>query len=451
MIYAILLVPFAAAGIAYALRSLRFAAATFSAAAAAALAVLLVLGAGAPQESLFGRSLILYSPVRAQLAFGLVLLAIAFVSTWHLPENNLTWMLAFLAAGFMLWAVAVQIMSLSVLFLMASVIVMVMAAPMEPGRPSLWSIRTLVLIVAAGLLMVAAAWIIDNRPGVTGSAPGQLGPILLFLGYWVLIAAFPFSVWQLPALRADASVPRVLFGIVLPQTLLVQIMLHQQTVLSPINALVPVLLFYAGLATFILGGIGVAAQKTMNGMLAYLALGEMGSALMALGSGANFGEALGVTLLFYRGIAIVAMSIGIRILSKSLGDDELETMRGAFRRAPLAVIGTLLAGLSLAGFPPMAGFAARFSLYRMVALQRMPWAVLMIAAGSPAVLALTRFAVRSFQIVPVPGSRREQLWPAALVLGLSGLLLLLGFLPQATVYLSEQWADLFTGLAIPLP
>ncbi|MFO7697309.1 MAG: proton-conducting transporter membrane subunit [Anaerolineae bacterium] len=451
MIYGVLLFPFVAAGIVFALRSLRFAAATFSAAAAVALAALLILGAGYPQETLFGRSLILYGPVRAQLAFSLVLLAVAFISTWHLPENSLSWMLAFIALGFMLWAVALQITSLSVIFLLASAVTMVMAAPPDPDRASLWNIRALVMIVVAGFLMIAAAWIIESRPGDLGSAPGQLGPILLFLGYWVLIAAFPFGVWQVPALRADASIPRILFGIVLPQTLLVQVMLHQQTVLAPINALVPVLLFYAGLATFILSGVGVAAQKTLNGMLSYLALGEMGSALMALGSSATFGEALGITLLFYRGIALVAMSIGIRILSRSLGDDELETMRGAFRRAPMAVVGTLMAGLSLAGFPPMAGFAARFSLYRMVALQYMPWAVVMIATGSPAALALTRFAVRSFQIVPVPGSRREQRWPATLVLGLGSLLLVLGFWPQAMAYLYMQWADLFAGLATRLP
>lgn len=49
MITIVLLIPFAAAGIAYLLRNLRFAAATFSAATALGLAALLILG-GATAE-----------------------------------------------------------------------------------------------------------------------------------------------------------------------------------------------------------------------------------------------------------------------------------------------------------------------------------------------------------------------------------------------------------------
>ncbi len=197
-----------------------------------------------------------------------------------------------------------------------------------------------------------------------------------------------------------------------------------------------------------MGGIGVAAQRTLSGMLAYLALGEMGSALMALGSGAVSSEALGATCLLYRGIGVAAMSMGVRVLSRSLGSDDMETMRGAFRRAPMAVAGTLMAGLSLAGFPPLAGFPARFSLYRMVSLERMPWAVTMIIVGVLPALALTRIAIRAFQVVPVPGGRREQLWPAALVLGMGLLLLALGIWPQAMSQVLGQWESMLAGLTI---
>jgi formate hydrogenlyase subunit 3/multisubunit Na+/H+ antiporter MnhD subunit len=114
----------------------------------------------------------------------------------------------------------------------------------------------------------------------------------------------------------------------------------------------------------------------------------------------------------------------------------------------MAVVGTLIAGLSLSGFPPTSGFAARFSLYRMVALEQMPWAIAMITAGLLPALAMTRFAGRAFQVVPVPGSRREPAWPGALVIGMGALLLVLGFWPQGMTYVSGQWADMLSALAV---
>jgi multicomponent Na+:H+ antiporter subunit D len=448
MIYPVLLFPFAAAGIVFALRNLRFAAATFSASAAILLAVLLVLDGNAPVSILLGRSMMLAGAMRTQLAFSLALLAVVFMSSWHLPESNLSWMLSFVSLGFLLWAIAIQVTSLSVLFLVASAVTMGMCAPVDRTRAGLWNVRTLVVISAVGFLLLAAAWIIEHPSGEAQAAAVQMGPILLFLGYWILIAAFPFSVWQLPVLAVDASIPRILYGVIMPHTLLVQIMLQQETVLAPINALVPVLLFYAGLATFMTGAVGVVAQKRLSSMLAYLVLGEMGASLMALGSGASWDVALGATCLMYRGIGLVALSIGIRSLGTSLGGDDLESMRGAYRRAPMAVVGTLIAGLSLAGFPPTSGFAARYSLYRMVALEQMPWAIAMISAGLLPALAMTRFAGRVFQVVPVPGSRRELAWPGALVIGLSALLLVLGFWPQALAYVSGQWAGMLSAQSV---
>ena len=447
MITIVLLIPFAAAGIAYLLRNLRFAAATFSAATALGLAALLILGGATAELEILGRTLILLPPVRAHLAFSLVLLALVFLTTWHLPENELSWMMAFLSLGFMFLSAATQTMSLSVLFVIASAAAMVITVSSAPSRPNLWAVRMLAIIVSSGFLMVAAAWIIEQPVGDTATAPAQIAPILLFLGYWVLFAAFPFGVWQLPGLKTDSSIARVLLGVVLSQTLLVQALLQLETSLAPINALVPVLLFYAGMATLIMGGIGVAVQHRLSGLLAYLTMGEFGAALIALGSGATFASSLGTLCLLYRGLGLVTMSIGIRVLSHSLGDDDIERMRGVFSRAPMAATGTLLAGLSLAGFPPMAGFTTRFAIYRMIASERTIWAMVLVIAGMLPAVALTRFSLRAFQTVPVPGSRRETLWPAVLVLSLGVLLLVAGLWPQGIGTLLAQWGDLLVGVS----
>jgi NADH-quinone oxidoreductase subunit N len=446
MIYGLLLIPFAATAIVWMLRSLRFAAAISAAAVLLGLSALLVVGIGSPPAIVLGRTLELYAPVRIHLAINLTLLAIVFLATWRLPENSMGWMFALMATGFLMLSLAIQNVTLSVLMLNASLVTMTMAIPAEGSATPLAGLRALAILTGAGLLMIAGAWIIEQPLGE--GTPGQLGPILLFLGYWISIGAFPFFVWRPPIFRGGASAAHALFGIVLPYTLLIQVVLQQRTLLASINALVPALFLYAGMATFVLASLGVVAQQSLSSMLAYVALAELGAAVMALGAGTPVGNALAVTLLIFRGIAFVAMSIGIRILRQSMGSDDLENMRGAFSRAPLTVIGVILGGLSLAGFPPLAGFITRFSLYRMVALEQLPWAIVLIIAGLLPALTLTRFATRAFQIVPVPGSRREPLWPALLVVGMGGLLLVLGLMPQAMDYLPRAWSDLLFGLTI---
>lgn len=113
----------------------------------------------------------------------------------------------------------------------------------------------------------------------------------------------------------------------------------------------------------------------------------------------------------------------------------------------MAATGTLLAGLSLAGFPPMAGFTTRFAIYRMIASERTIWAMVLVIAGMLPAVALTRFSLRAFQTVPVPGSRRETLWPAVLVLSLGVLLLVAGLWPQGIGTLLAQWGDLLVGVS----
>ncbi|MGI6368214.1 MAG: proton-conducting transporter membrane subunit [Anaerolineae bacterium] len=447
MTLTILIVPFVAAGIVYALRTLRLACATVASLAALLIAALLLIGGDAPALVLLGRSLYLAAPVRAHIAFTLVLLSAVLLTSWQLPEDPLASTLAFMALGFLLWALALGTLSLGVLLLVASILMMLMAVTAAPGPASLWPVRVLAIVIGAAFLMLSAAWMLEHSAG-TSQNPGQLAPILLFLGSWVLMGAFPFSVWYVPALRSDSSVGRVLLGALLSHALLVHILLQLETVLAPINALVPVLMFYAGIATLILGGIGAAVQRRVSGVLAYLSMGSLGSALIALGAGSSVSEALGLTTLLYRGVGLTAMSIGVRTLTQSVGDDSLETMRGAFHRAPMAVLATLLGGFSLAGFPPLAGFTTNFTLFRMIASQSAQWAVALAATTILPALALTRLASRVFLVVPVPSSRREPRTAAIVGLVLGALLLLLGLWPDALSSLSGPWTDILLSLTV---
>jgi len=449
VIYGVLLFPFFAAAIAFALRHVRSVAAMFSAAAAVLLAILLESSADIAGTTFFGREIVLSAPMATHMAFTLLLLAIVFVSTWRLPESDLGWMLAFGSVGFMLWGIAIQVTSISVLLIVASTITMLISASGDSLHTSLWNVRALSIAVLAGLVMLSAAWLIEHPTGALTTAPGQLGPILLFMGYWMLLGVLPFGVWLLPGLRSEGSIPRYLLGVLLPHTMTIQLVLQQQTVLAPIGALVSALLLYAGLATVAIGGLGAAVQRSVSGLLAYLGLAEMGVVLMALGAGAAWSPLVLVTCLFLRGTAIVAYSIGAGVLRQSLGDDAFDAVNGAFRRAPMAVMTILAAGLSLAGLPPTAGFAIRFSLYRMVALERLPWAMAMAASGALSALALVRFSARVFQMVPVPGSRREPIWPTAVAFGLGIALIALGFWPQGLSPLLSPWADMLMRLSLP--
>lgn len=202
--------------------------------------------------------------------------------------------------------------------------------------------------------------------GVSGAglAPAGavgLGLILAALGFKIAIA--PFHMWA-PDVYEGAPTPVTVFLTVGPKAaglavlfrLLVPLMRNE-----PFSAVfVPALTLIAALTMFA-GNLAALRQKSVKRMLAYSSIAHSGYLLVAVVSGD--GPSLIFYLIVYLFMNAGAFSVLAAMSRKGVEYTSFDDFAGLGRRYPglAACLSVFL--LSLAGFPPTAGFLAKFYVF----------------------------------------------------------------------------------------
>ncbi len=115
--------------------------------------------------------------------------------------------------------------------------------------------------------------------------------------------------------------------------------------------------------SMIFGNLLALAQSSVRRMLAYSAVANTGYLLVGVcahGS-ASVGAALFYVVVY--GLATLGALAVTAAVERDRGDDSRESFAGLIHRSPLQALALLLCLTSLAGIPPMAGFAGKFALF----------------------------------------------------------------------------------------
>jgi NADH-quinone oxidoreductase subunit N len=125
----------------------------------------------------------------------------------------------------------------------------------------------------------------------------------------------------------------------------------------------------------------------------------------------------------------VTTLLAFAALPRSGGDDRLDSLRGLFRRRPAAAILIAAAMLSLAGIPPLPGFAAKFLVFgNVVAAGHTTYAVLGLVAsylGLYFYLRIVQFMFMSTGPADEPARQDRAAWLAGIACAIPTLLLAL--------------------------
>jgi NADH-quinone oxidoreductase subunit N len=117
-------------------------------------------------------------------------------------------------------------------------------------------------------------------------------------------------------------------------------------------------------ATF--GNLAAYMQTNLKRLLAYSTIAHAGYMLMGLATCTAEGAG---AVLFYL-IAYLFMNLGafaiVAFLRNQTGSEELDSFRGLVQRSPLLVVTFGFFLFSLIGVPPLAGFAAKFQIFRVL-------------------------------------------------------------------------------------
>ena len=312
-----------------------------------------------------------------------------------------------------------------------------LAIPMlsPPGQvPGRGVVRFLVYQTLSLPFILFAGWMLVGVEASPGDlALGLQSATLLGMGFAFLLAVFPLYAW-IPLLAEEAS-PFVLGFLlwVLPTITIVLGMgfLDHYAWLRTSPAMSGALQG-AGTLMVVTGGVWTAFQRHLGRMMGYAAVVETGFVVMALGIQPAW-SALDVAFLHLipRGVGLAVWALSLVLISRKTGSLHFRAVRGMMRIYPLASAGVLLAHLSTAGFPLLAGFPPRLALWEGLAGQSLGLALWLLLG----VVGLMIGAVRTLAILAVtpedPGWAWNETWVEGLLLAVGiAALFILGLFPQ---------------------
>jgi NADH-quinone oxidoreductase subunit N len=187
---------------------------------------------------------------------------------------------------------------------------------------------------------------------------------LLLVGFGFKIASVPFHMW-VPDVYEGAPTPITAFISAGPKAAgfaaLLRVFLFS---FVTIKMDWTIIIWIMSALTMTFGNIVAIAQTNIKRMLAYSSIAHAGYVLMALVAGKEAGVSSALFyLLAYTFMNIGAFTVVIALGRKDEENTNLDDYSGLGTRHPYLAIFMMLFMISLAGFPPTAGFMAKFYVF----------------------------------------------------------------------------------------
>ena len=142
---------------------------------------------------------------------------------------------------------------------------------------------------------------------------------------------------------------------------MVSIVLIMFRIFSPLPFFEMLLVVFSAIAMIL--GISLALTQTdFRRMIGFLAVGELGFIGLAIGLGTEFALSAGLFQAFNEMITTALLFIGFGVVAYATGESDTRKIGGLIRYYPKTAIIILIAGLSMAGVPPLAGFQSKLML-----------------------------------------------------------------------------------------
>ncbi|MBU0623340.1 MAG: NADH-quinone oxidoreductase subunit N [Candidatus Thermoplasmatota archaeon] len=302
--------------------------------------------------------------------------------------------------------------------------------------------------IGAVLAGPSSQWIMDSDPVVL------LAAVLLLAGLGFKIAMVPFHMWA-PDVYEGAPTPvsgllaaaskkmgfAALFKVFLIGILVTKAQWEEAV------AIVAIL-------TMTVGNLIAVSQTNIKRMLAYSSIAQAGYILIALPVATQYAVAGGVfhilTHAFMKsGAFMVVAAMGAVAIGERLDD-----FKGLSKRSPFLAFSMTLFLLSLAGIPPLAGFASKFVLFSSAVYSSLEpgqsWLIWLAIAGVlNSALSLYYYARVIRNMYMEKGPEEKVRVPPMMCVGIAFamvMVVLIGAFPDPFVSVCKDAASAFTGL-----
>ena len=198
------------------------------------------------------------------------------------------------------------------------------------------------------------------------------GIVFILVGLAFKISAVPFHMWA-PDVYEGSPTSVTLFFTMVPKVAALAVFIRFLYVpfLNLIDQWQMILIFLS-IASMLFGAIAAIGQTNLKRLIAYSSISHIGYALAGLATGSNDGiqsSVIYITIYILMNLGLFSCLLMMKRNNEYFGD--IEDLSGLSKNHPLLSLSLLIILFSLAGIPPLAGFFAKFYIFKSVLEQSM--------------------------------------------------------------------------------
>jgi NADH-quinone oxidoreductase subunit N len=198
------------------------------------------------------------------------------------------------------------------------------------------------------------------------------GIVFILVGLAFKISAVPFHMWA-PDVYEGSPTSVTLFFTMVPKIAALTVFIRFLYVpfLNLIDQWQMIIIFLS-IASMLFGAIAAIGQTNIKRLIAYSSIGHIGYTLAGLATGSN--EGIQSSIIYISIYIIMNLALFSCLLMLKRNDqyyEEIGDLSGLSKNHPLLSLSLLIILFSLAGIPPLAGFFAKFYIFKAVLEQSM--------------------------------------------------------------------------------
>ena len=198
------------------------------------------------------------------------------------------------------------------------------------------------------------------------------GIVFILVGLAFKISAVPFHMWA-PDVYQGSPTSVTLFFTMVPKIAALTVFIRFLYVpfLNLIDQWQMIIIFLS-IASMLFGAIAAIGQTNIKRLIAYSSIGHIGYTLAGLATGTN--EGIQSSIIYISIYIIMNLALFSCLLMLKRNDnyyEDIEDLSGLSKNHPLLSLSLLVILFSLAGIPPLAGFFAKFYIFKAVIEQSM--------------------------------------------------------------------------------
>ena len=314
-------------------------------------------------------------------------------------------------------------------------------------------VSTIMFLTGIGLLygMTGTLNMADLATAVDGADQRLLTivAVLFMIAFGVKAAVFPLFFWLPASYHTPAFSVSAVFAGLLTKVGVYALLRTFTLIFDHDTAFTHTILLRVAGFTMVVGVLGAAAQSDMRKILSFHIVSQIGYMILGLALLTPLAIVGAVFYLVHHIVVKANLFLIAGVAQRIAGGTELSRIGGLYKSAPLLAVLFVVPAFSLAGFPPLSGFWAKFLLVK-AALDVQGWIIagIALAVGLLTIYSMTKIWAQAFWEPHPDGvepklsllSNRDRAAMLIPIAGLAVLTVVIGTMPEPFVQFAEASA-----------